>query len=455
MALNKKVILLIIYDLGSALLAIPIAFLFRFREIPTVGKLMELGPSRICIFAFVLVFVSYLVETYKYRRNFKNSEIVVRIILSLVVSFFILSTLYYSVPFFMFGRGVIVIALLVFGTLQILCFAGYQWCKRFRGFAKRILILGAGPLACRMGDIIPVTDGNYILSGYVNCSNESVHVPADTILETREELYETVRREKADQIVVSLTERRGVLPLQEIMTCKLSGIEVVDAPSFYEQMTGKLLLENINPSWFIFSDGFRITALTRIIKRVLDVVCSAAGILMVLPFLPFIVLAIKLDSPGPVLFRQERVGERERNFVLFKFRTMREDAELGTGAVWAQKEDPRATRVGNFYRKSRIDEIPQLFNVLKGEMSLVGPRPERPEFVDKLKTVIPYYSERHFVKPGVTGWAQVRYPYGASVEDALEKLRYDLYYIKNLTLTFDLMIILETVKVVLFRRGSR
>ena len=174
-----------------------------------------------------------------------------------------------------------------------------------------------------------------------------------------------------------------------------------------------------------------------------------------LPFIPLIALAIKLDSPGPIFFRQLRVGEREKNFILYKFRTMLDDAENGTGAIWAQEKDPRVTRVGNFFRKSRIDEIPQLFNVLMGDMSLVGPRPERPEFIDKLKKVIPYYSERHFVKPGVTGWAQVRYPYGASVEDALEKLRYDLYYIKNLSITFDLMIILETVNVVLFRRGGR
>jgi sugar transferase (PEP-CTERM system associated) len=306
-----------------------------------------------------------------------------------------------------------------------------------------------------MGEIIPFSGNNYVLSGYVNCSNEPIHVPIGSILDTEGELYETVKRENADKIVVSLTERRGVLPLQEIMTCKLSGIEVIDAPSFYERMTGKLLLENITPSWFIFSDGFRITALVRFIKRVADVLFSAAGILLVLPFIPLIALAICLDSPGPILFRQVRVGEREKNFTLYKFRTMRQDAEKGTGAVWAKEKDPRVTRLGNFLRKSRIDEIPQLFNVLKGDMSLVGPRPERPEFIEKLKAVIPYYSERHFVKPGVTGWAQVRYPYGASVEDALEKLRYDLYYIKNLTLTFDLMIILETVKVVLFRRGGR
>jgi sugar transferase (PEP-CTERM system associated) len=220
-------------------------------------------------------------------------------------------------------------------------------------------------------------------------------------------------------------------------------------------MTGKLLLENITPSWFIFSDGFRITAPVRLIKRITDVLFSAAGLVLVLPLFPLFALAIRLDSPGPIFFRQVRVGEREKNFSLYKFRTMGEDAEKGTGAVWAQEKDSRVTRVGNFFRKSRIDEIPQLFNVLMGNMSLVGPRPERPEFIEKLKEVIPYYSERHFVKPGVTGWAQVRYPYGASVEDALEKLRYDLYYIKNLSITFDLMIILETVKVVLFRRGGR
>jgi sugar transferase (PEP-CTERM system associated) len=455
MDFNRKIIFMMINDVVLAFTSLMAAYLIRFREIPSTSDLLELGSVRILLFVLVLATVSFLVETYKHKRDSGNKEIVIRIVLSLVLSFVILSALYYLVPFFMYGRGLLGISLVVFGFLQFLFYFSYRVCRRFRGFAKRVLILGAGPLACRMGDIIPAADGNYILSGYVNCSDETAHVPAETILEKKEKLYETVRRERADQIVVSLTERRGVLPLHEIMACKLSGIEVVDAPSFYEQMTGKLLLENINPSWFIFSDGFRITTLTRIVKRVLDVACAATGLLIILPFLPFIILAIKLDSPGPVLFRQERVGEREKNFILFKFRTMGVDAESGTGAVWAQKEDPRVTRVGNFYRKSRIDEIPQLFNVLRGDMSLVGPRPERPEFIEKLKPIIPYYSERHVVKPGATGWAQVCYPYGASVEDALEKLRYDLYYIKNLSLTFDMMIILETVKVVLFRRGGR
>ncbi|MRR07231.1 MAG: exopolysaccharide biosynthesis polyprenyl glycosylphosphotransferase, partial [Deltaproteobacteria bacterium] len=206
---------------------------------------------------------------------------------------------------------------------------------------------------------------------------------------------------------------------------------------------------------FIFSDGFRRTGFGRIMKRSADVALSLVGIILVLPLLPFVALGIKVTSPGPILFRQVRVGQGDRPFVLYKFRSMRADAEKASGAVWAQKDDPRVTRFGKFLRTSRLDELPQLYNVLRGDMSLVGPRPERPEFVDKLKEVIPYYSERHFVKPGVTGWAQVKYPYGASVDDAIEKLRYDLYYIKNMSMLLDIIIVLETIKVVLFGRGSR
>jgi sugar transferase (PEP-CTERM system associated) len=318
-----------------------------------------------------------------------------------------------------------------------------------------VLILGTGPLARQIGGLIAVTNQNYVLSGYINCASEPLDVPLNNIVGNEGGLYETAIRERAHKIVVSLSERRGIFPLQDVLNCKLSGVEVVDAPSFYEQVTGKLLIENITPGWFIFSQGFRITALRRFLKRMIDLISAIVILLLVLPFLPIIVLVIKLDSAGPILFRQKRVGKRGKIYVLYKFRTMTVDAEKNTGAVWAKEHDPRVTRVGEFLRKCRIDEIPQLFNVLAGDMSLVGPRPERPEFVDKLKEIIPYYSERHFVKPGVTGWAQVRYPYGASVEDAIEKLRYDLYYIKNLTMVFDLIVILETIKVVLFRRGGR
>lgn len=454
MELSKRIILLVIADIIAALLAIPTAFLVRFRFIPTLDHLHDLGITKIVVFVLVVIFLSFIVDIYKHHRDLRTKEIFARINISLVLSFLIFTSLYYSFPMAI-DRGIMILSLLIFGVLQFLCHFSYRLWVKFTGFAKKVLILGVGPLAEHMGEIIPYTDDNYVLSGYVNCANEKSCVPVGAILRNPDSLYETVKEEKADKIVVSLSERRGVFPLRDVMACKLSGIEVVDASSFYEQMTGKLLLENITPSWFIFSEGFKIKPWRRNLKRAIDVACAASGIFFLLPFLPFIAIAIKLDSSGPVFLRQTRVGDKEKKFTLYKFRTMRADAESGTGAVWAQQNDPRVTRVGEFFRKSRIDELPQFFNVLRGDMSLVGPRPERPEFVEKLKEVIPYYSERHFVRPGVTGWAQVSYPYGASINDALEKLRYDLYYIKNVSLVFDLIIILETLKVVLFRRGGR
>lgn len=317
--------------------------------------------------------------------------------------------------------------------------------------AHRVLIVGNGPLADDMQHLIATGRQGYRVAGRINYpprKNTSPDaIPAD--------LCETAKRLKADKVLISLAERRGIFPLQEMLSCKLSGIEVLDAPTLYERITGKLLIENITPSWFIFCHGFQLSAITMAAKRLTDIICGLVGILLFLPFAPLVMLAIMMDSPGPVLFRQIRVGKGDNNFVLYKFRTMRQDAEKTTGAVWASCSDCRITRVGSFLRKSRIDEIPQLINVLCGEMSLVGPRPERPEFVSKLKEVIPYYSERHFVKPGATGWAQVSYPYGASVEDAIEKLRYDLYYIKNLSLLFDIKIIIQTILVVLFQKGGR
>jgi sugar transferase (PEP-CTERM system associated) len=450
---KKRIILLVCSDVILALLAFPVAYLIRFQAMPTWKDIEDFGLARMIFFVLLPVFMSFIIEIYEQHRTLSGREISARITLALGFSLIVVATSALVMPAIRYGQWLMTISLVVFSVLQLLVHAGYRTYVKFRGLARRVLILGIGPLAGNLGALIPTSDANYILTGYVKCTDELAIVPEDTILGTTDDLYEMAKREKADKIVVSLSERRGVFPLRDVMACKLEGIEVIDAPSFYEKLTGKLLLENITPSWFIFSQGFKVSALRRIIKRIMDLFCSTVGILLVLPLCPFIVLAIKLDSPGPILFRQERVGEREKTYTLYKFRTMRADAEKGTGAVWAQLNDPRITRVGEFFRKSRIDELPQLFNVLMGNMSLVGPRPERPEFVEKLKEVIPYYSERHFVKPGVTGWAQVRYPYGASVEDALEKLRYDLYYIKNVSPVFDLLIILETIKVVLSRRG--
>jgi sugar transferase (PEP-CTERM system associated) len=451
----KRVLTLITGDAVAACLAVILSHYAVYGFLPDGEDLADNDLVRFGIFVFITLISSFLLEIYYLNRFLGGKECAVRIGTSVICSFFLLSVIFHFRSQYMFGGWMLVLALVLFGWLQLgwhyLCYLS----SRFPAFARRVLVLGTGPLARQIGGLITAESQNYVLSGYVDCTSESLDFAPAALPDSAEPLYERARNSRAHKIVVSLSERRGIFPLQEVLTCKFSGIEVVDAPSFYEQMTGKLLLENITPSWFIFSQGFKVTFVLRIMKRAIDIVCSLLILLVVLPLLPFVVLMIKLDSAGPVLFRQERVGAREKNFTLYKFRTMGADAEKGTGAVWAAKDDPRITRVGAFLRKTRIDEIPQLFNVLGGSMSLVGPRPERPEFVDKLKEIIPYYSSRHFVKPGVTGWAQVSYPYGASVDDAIEKLRYDLYYIKNLTLVFDLMIILETIKVVLFRRGGR
>lgn len=453
--MRKRAIALMGGDALCAVTAVLAAHFLRHGDIPGTADFTGLGGGRLAIFILVMLFSAFFVELYNQERELSTRDLAGRITIELVLAFFALSALYFFLWEVMEARGVMLFGIAIFGLFQFLWHAGSRGGLVFPAFAKRVLILGTGPLANQMGSLVLASGQRYVLSGYVSCAREPVYVPAGSIVGSEEGLYETVRRQRASKIVVSLGERRGVFPLQDVLNCKMSGVEVMDAPSFYERVTGKLLIESINPSWFIFSSGFRVTAMNRLVKRIVDIGCALFGLLLFLPVLPLVVLLIKLDSPGPVLFRQERVGEREKPFTLFKFRSMRTDAEKGTGAVWAQKDDPRVTRLGRFLRKSRIDEIPQLLNVLFGDMSLVGPRPERPEFVEQLKQVIPYYSERHFIKPGVTGWAQVRYPYGASVEDAVEKLRYDLYYIKNLSIAFDILIILETVKVVLFQRGGR
>ena len=453
--MKKRFLFAIACDAITALLALFSAFYIRLGFVPRLSELSRMEITRIALFVAVLLFSSFLLEIYSSSIETGKKEYLIRVLLSITMSFFILTGLFYLTEFELYGRGILFITLLIFGVIQYLSHLLYLVSSSLPGFVSKILILGTGPLARQIGNLISAHNHSFTLAGYFNCTSEPVMVPYHNIIDSEEGLCSAVRRVGVQKIVVSLSERRGVFPLQEVLSCKLTGVEVVDAPTFYEQMTGKLLLENITPSWFIFSHGFRVTFMLKLLKRMTDILCASIGLTLLVPFIPVISLVIWIDSPGPILFRQTRVGEGERLFNLFKFRSMRLDAENGTGAVWAKEKDPRVTKVGEFLRKSRIDEIPQLFNVLRGDMSLVGPRPERPEFVKKLKEVIPYYSERHYVKPGVTGWAQVRYPYGASVEDAIEKLRYDLYYIKNISLPFDILIILETVKVVLFRRGAR
>jgi sugar transferase (PEP-CTERM system associated) len=268
-------------------------------------------------------------------------------------------------------------------------------------------------------------------------------------------LIDLAEAEDASTIIVAMDQRRGIMPYNELLKCKVKGISIFDGESFYERVTGKLLVEKIKPSWLIFSDGFSKPRTSRFTKRLFGLILSSIMLLALSPLMLLAAVAIKLDSRGPVLFSQGRVGENGVIFTLYKFRSMKADAEKKCGPVWATDNDPRITRVGKIIRKLRIDELPQLWSVLTGGMSFVGPRPERPFFVEKLKKTIPYYNERFTVRPGVTGWAQIKYPYGASEKDALEKLKYELYYIKNMSMVMDLMVIFHTVKTVLLGRGSR
>jgi sugar transferase (PEP-CTERM system associated) len=321
----------------------------------------------------------------------------------------------------------------------------------------RILIYGAGPAAEVVGATLRKADPNAHIVGYVAGPNERESaVPSADILEMEGTLPQMAHELGVDEIVVALTERRaGSMPLRQLLDCKVSGTKVYDLNTHFEKTLGQIRIDFLNASWLIFGDGFNQGAWRTAVKRVFDLVSASILLVGTAPFMLVTALLIKLESPGPVLYRQERVGQNGRTFSISKFRSMRTDAEKDGKPVWAAANDNRVTRVGNVIRKLRIDELPQLFNVLRGDMSLVGPRPERPFFVEQLTQEIPFYALRHSVKPGVTGWAQVRYPYGATVEDSLQKLQYDLYYVKNHTLFLDLVVLMETVGVVLTGKGAR
>lgn len=322
----------------------------------------------------------------------------------------------------------------------------------------RILVFGAGPAAQIVGATLKASDPNAHIVGFVSGPNEKeVAVQADELLSTGgQTLTETARRLQVDEIVVALTERRaGSMPLRQLLDCKLSGIKVYDIATHFEKTLGQLRVDYVNAGWLIFGNGFNQGLGRTVVKRIFDVLCAALLIVVSLPVMLITAILIKLESRGPLLYRQERVGQNSKTFFVNKFRSMRTDAEKDGQPVWATANDSRVTRIGAVIRKLRIDELPQLFNVLKGEMSLVGPRPERPYFVDQLTAQIPYFAARHSVKPGVTGWAQVRYQYGATVEDSQEKLQYDLYYVKNHSLFLDIIILFETVFVVLTAKGAR
>jgi len=360
------------------------------------------------------------------------------------------------VPSLLIGTGTfttVVVLLLVVVPVWRLAFDGLTSDPHLE---ERIVIVGTGALARIVAhQIRQQHDFAYRVVGFL----ADTDTPADDIavgpvLGTQADLSRVIAQRRVNRVVVGLSDRRGHLPIEELLRAKLAGVRVEDAATTYERITGKILVDDLKPSWLIFSDGFQASRLTRILKRTFDLTLAIVGIVPAAPVMLLTALAVKLDSRGPALYRQERVGENGRVFTLCKFRSMRIDAEQGT-PIWAKDKDDRVTRIGRFIRLTRLDELPQLWNVLRGDMSFVGPRPERPFFVEQLAAVIPFYLARHAVKPGVTGWAQVKYRYGSSIEDALEKLRYDLYYIKHLSLVFDFTILVDTVKVIVSGKGAK
>lgn len=447
--------LLVLGDLLLALFAVYAGSAVHAALNGATDALLPASVLQASLFIMAALFSSFLVDRYNIAGTTSTRGRAARTAAAMLLSFIMLSVLHYFVPGLVIERGPLFLALVIFGIGQLLWHETYTAFLNLHGLSRKVLVVGTGEAALQIGGVIKATNHQHVLHGYFSCSPEAVSVPAQDIVGKGNGLIQVVDREKPQKIVISLSERRGFLPVREILSCKLNGIEIVDAASFYEQLTGKLFLEDLKPSSLIFSEGFKTGGGRRLYKRGFDIFFSAFALLVVLPSIPLISLAIKIDSPGPVFFKQRRTGERELPFELIKFRTMKADAEKETGPVWAQKNDDRVTRVGRLLRKFRLDELPQFFNVLKGEMSLIGPRPERPEFAGKLKELIPFYTERHSVKPGITGWAQIKYPYGASVSDALEKLKFDLFYIKNMSPLLDALILLETVKVVLFGRGGR
>jgi sugar transferase (PEP-CTERM system associated) len=431
------------------------AFILAFPS--HLAILPTMNPSQLAIFGIVLIFAKYFARLYRYRHNkvVEVKEAFLRLLSAALISFLILCMLYSITLEVSLFPATLGLSLATFCLVQLFLLYRFPLLYNLSGFCQNTLILGSGSMAEEIASIMARADNLYNFCGFVHQDGDLLSIHNGSSLAVCDLLHEMVQENNIKRIVVVLKERREHLPVRDLFSCKLRGVEVIDAATFHERVTGKLLLENINPSWFIFNKGFRMTRLWFFKQRVADVILAFVGIILSLPIIPIIALAIKLESKGPAFYRQARVGFKEEIFDIIKFRTMSENAEQQTGAVWAQVNDARVTRVGSFLRKTRLDEIPQLFNVIRGEMSFIGPRPERPEFVEQLNKKITYYSRRHSVRPGLTGWAQVMYPYGASEEDALEKLRYDLYFIKNFSLRLEALIILKTIKVVLFGKGGR
>ena len=397
----------------------------------------------------------YFYDLYDLRKSGRTADTFIRMMQSFGVGCIVLALLYILIPFLIISNK------LFWGSYALICVTLVVWRSLYylvlekKLFTRDVVIIGTGETAATIVEEMNANrESGFAVRALIGSTPPAFAHEDIPVVANLSALAGDKRFAGIDRIVIALDERRGNMPIKELLDYKLAGYFVEDVISFHEAITGKILVEKVNPAWMIFSEGFDYSRVNYFIKRVLDLFLASLGLLLSLPITVLTTILIKLESPGPIFYLQERVGEKGKVFSIIKFRSMCQDAEKN-GAVWASQDDARVTRVGEFIRKARIDEIPQMWNVLKGEMSFVGPRPERPVFVEQLVEKLPYYALRHFSKPGITGWAQVWYPYGASEEDALRKLEYDLYYIKNQSFFLDLLIVFRTVKTVLFRIGSR
>lgn len=453
--LHRRTLLQVFFDVGLIIMALLAVVVSQGGA--NAGQIIPFAASHGLSLAGCMFVINSATGFYQHVHNRSLTESCARGLLALLIALPLAYGIFSLLPSDAGHRELLTFAAMG-AVAAVLAHRVYAAHSSIQAQAKtKVLIFGSGEAAKTVGMTLKAADPHVHIVGYFAGPNESqIEVARAELIEPQGSLTETALSLGVDEIVVALSERRGgSMPMRQLLDCKLYGIKVVDIATYFEKTLAQIKISHVNAGWLIFGDGFNQGVLRTAVKRVSDIISSALILLLTLPLMLITALAVKLESRGPVFYRQERVGLNGRPFQVIKFRSMRTDAEKDGKPRWASKNDDRVTRVGRFIRRVRIDELPQLINVLKGEMSMVGPRPERQYFVDELVAKIPYFAVRHSVKPGVTGWAQVRYEYGSTVEDSIEKLQYDLYYVKNHTLFLDLLIMLETVAVVLTGKGAR
>jgi sugar transferase (PEP-CTERM system associated) len=456
--MSRTIATLWIVELAVIMLSVSLAAWLRFIGQPAdhVAFIHD-APVRSFLVAVFVTLSMAAFGLYQAHVRHNRIDFLLRLLLSFAFGGVGLLVLFYVIPATYIGRGVLAISLALGLVFVAVIRLVLQHVFEMDVFKRRVLVLGAGNNADLINSRLRRQSDrkSFTLVGFVPLIGQPSVVAPELHVIPGGDLLDLAIEMQVHEIVVAPDERRGGMPMEQMLACVQRGINVTDLSTFFEREAGMVKLNVVDPSWLVFSGGFDHSMPRRLSKRFFDLVAASALLLVAWPFMLIVALCVRLESKGPVLYRQTRVGQSGEGFELVKFRSMRVDAEKAGVAVWASKNDDRTTRVGKFIRLTRLDELPQLFNVLRGHMSFVGPRPERPQFVNQLNQEIRYYNIRHSVKPGLTGWAQLRYPYGASVRDAEEKLKFDLFYVKNHGLVFDLMIMLQTVEVVLFGRGAR